>query len=264
MNTTYNENILYIPDYVLPGDESAIIKFFHNFEIAKVEKVEIYKHKEPEYNTYNNNTYQFYSYAIIYILEWYDTNNAENFYNNIFENKAKIVYNDPDYWDVEFCDPRLYCTPDNSDLPQCIYENTNVLDNCIEFLSDKCHQYNCNDYNCNVQYTPSSDFVNVKEDDVKEEEDEEEEDVKEEEDDVKEEEDEEEEEEEDEEEVVQPIAYRKFYNTRSKTMRNMKNKVKKEEKTIEIIKTKNEYVKKNKRKSTKTCWDGRLRKRAKC
>ena len=95
MNTTYNENILYIPDYVLPGDESAIIKFFHNFEIAKVEKVEIYKHKEPEYNTYNNNTYQFYSYAIIYILEWYDTNNAENFYNNIFENKAKIVYNDP-------------------------------------------------------------------------------------------------------------------------------------------------------------------------
>ena len=254
MNTTYNENILYIPDYVLPGDESAIIKFFHNFEIAKVEKVEIYKHKEPEYNTYNNNTYQFYSYAIIYILEWYDTKNAENFYNNIFENKAKIVYNDPDYWDVEFCDPRLYCTPDNSVLPQCIYENTNDLDNCIEFLSDKYHQYNCNDYNCNVQHTPSSDFVNInKELEHTTEEDVKEEDVKEE--DVKE-----------EKVVIKPSKYKKLYNTRSKSknMRNMKNKVKKEEETIEIIKTKDKYVKKNKRKSTKTCWDGRLRKRAKC
>ena len=44
----------------------------------------------------------------------------------------------------------------------------------------------------------------------------------------------------------------------------MKNKVKKEEETIEIIKTKDKYVKKNKRKSTKNCWDGRLRKRSKC
>ena len=46
-------------------------------------------------------------------------------------------------------------------------------------------------------------------------------------------------------------------------MRYMQNKIKKEEETIEIVKTKNKYVKKNKRKSIKNCWDGRLRKRVK-
>ena len=49
MTTTTNkmELILYIPDYVIPSDEDTIIQFFHNFGIAKVEKVEIYEHKEP-------------------------------------------------------------------------------------------------------------------------------------------------------------------------------------------------------------------------
>ena len=252
MTTTNNkmEHVLYIPDYVIPGDEDTIIQFFHNFEIAKVEKVEIYEHKESEYNAAWTNEYrELYCNAIIFIKEWYDTKLAENFYNNILERKAKIVHNEPEYWDVEFCDPRLYYTPDNTDLPQCIYENTNDLDNCIEFLSDKYHQYNCNDYTCNVQHTPSSDFVNInKELEHTTEEDLKEEDLKE------------------EKVVIKPSKYKKLYNTRSKskTMRNMKNKVKKEEETIEIIKTKDKYVKKNKRKSTKTCWDGRLRKRSKC
>ena len=108
MTTTNNtmETILYIPDYILPGDENTIIEFFNNFEIAKVEKVEIYKHNEPEYSA--DELPDIYCYAIIYIKEWYNTKLAENFYNNIIEQKAKIVYNDPDYWDVEFCDPRLY------------------------------------------------------------------------------------------------------------------------------------------------------------
>ena len=55
MTTTNNkmEHVLYIPDYVIPGDEDTIIQFFHNFEIAKVEKVEIYE-GEPGRHKENN------------------------------------------------------------------------------------------------------------------------------------------------------------------------------------------------------------------
>ena len=35
------------------------------------------------------------------IEKWIDNNGSNNFYNNIIENKCKIVYNDPSYWDLE-------------------------------------------------------------------------------------------------------------------------------------------------------------------
>jgi hypothetical protein len=200
---TVLETILYIPDYILPGDENTIIEFLNNFEIAKVEKVEIYQHNEPEYNAaWTDELPYIYCYAIIYIKEWYNTKLAENFYNNIIEQKAKIVYNDPDYWDVEFCDPRLYSNN--------------------EYQEDYQHTQDNKHYDEDIQIDEQ-------------------------------------------EQLIKPSQYKKTYYTRSKskTMRYMQNKIKKEEETIEIVKTKDKYVKKNKRKFIKNCWDGRLRKRVK-
>ena len=165
MTTTNNkmEHVLYIPDYVIPGDEDTIIQFFHNFEIAKVEKVEIYEHRESEYNAaWTNERPELYCNAIIFIKEWYDTKVAENFYNNILERKAKIVHNDPEYWDVEFCDPRLYYISDIIDDVECIYEDISDVDKCIEFLSDKYTQYTGEH-----KHLPSSGFVNNNEEEQK-------------------------------------------------------------------------------------------------
>ena len=250
---TVLETILYIPDYILPGDENTIIEFFNNFEIAKVEKVEIYQHNEPEYNAaWTDELPYIYCYAIIYIKEWYNTKLAENFYNNIIEQKAKIVYNDPDYWDVEFCDPRLYSNNEYTDIPKSIYQNIDDVEKSVVFLQDKYTQH-CN-FNKNL---PSSNLLNSNKLENEYQEDyQDTQDNKHYDEDRK---------IDEQQQLIKPNKYKKTYYTRSKskTMRYMQNKIKKEEETIEIVKTKDKYVKKNKRKSIKNCWDGRLRKSVK-
>ena len=48
----------------------------------------------------------FYGYAVIEIREWYKNNGSLSFYENLISGNAKMVYEDPEYWDVEFYEPR--------------------------------------------------------------------------------------------------------------------------------------------------------------
>jgi hypothetical protein len=76
----FKNKILKISDCFAPHD---IPKVYHYFDY--------YAENKP-----------FYGYAIIEIEEWYDNNSAKFFYNAISDNKGKMVYDDPYYWDVEF------------------------------------------------------------------------------------------------------------------------------------------------------------------
>jgi hypothetical protein len=96
----FSNNILYIPDYVVVDDIPTIIKYFDYYNIAKVKKVEVFKHREPEY--YVEDVYNYYGYALIEIDYYYDNQGARNFYNNIENKKCLIVYDDPKFWEVQF------------------------------------------------------------------------------------------------------------------------------------------------------------------
>lgn len=101
MNTEkmFKNTILKISDYFTYSDIPKVYHYFDYYNIAKVKNVTYYDHVESEYNIEDK---QFYGYAIIEIEEWYNNNSAKFFYNAISENKGKIVYDDPYYWDVEF------------------------------------------------------------------------------------------------------------------------------------------------------------------
>lgn len=101
MNTAkmFKNTILKISDYFTYSDIPKVYHYFDYYNIAKVKNVTYYDHVESEYNIEDK---QFYGYAIIEIEEWYNNNSAKFFYNAISENKGKIVYDDPYYWDVEF------------------------------------------------------------------------------------------------------------------------------------------------------------------
>lgn len=101
MNTEkmFKNTILKISDYFTYSDIPKVYHYFDYYNIAKVKNVTYYDHVESEYNIEDK---QFYGYAIIEIEEWYNNNSAKFFYNAISENKGKMVYDDPYYWDVEF------------------------------------------------------------------------------------------------------------------------------------------------------------------
>ena len=103
MNTEkmFKNTILKISDYFTYSDIPKVYHYFDYYNIAKVKNVTYYDHVESEYNIEDK---QFYGYAIIEIEEWYNNNSAKFFYNAISENKGKMVYDDPYYWDVEFHD----------------------------------------------------------------------------------------------------------------------------------------------------------------
>ena len=95
----FSNKALYIPDYVLDKDIPTIIKYFDYYNIAKVKKVEVFKHREPEYYVEDDCQYGF---ALIEIDYYYINQGARNFYNAIENNKGLIVYDDPNFWDVQF------------------------------------------------------------------------------------------------------------------------------------------------------------------
>jgi hypothetical protein len=99
----YKNMVLTIPDAVLPTDIPQIINWFLYYNIAEVKDVNIYKHPEPEYYVEDSSRY---GYAVIKIAEWYNNNGSRNFYDNIVYGRAKMVYNDPHFWEVEFYEPR--------------------------------------------------------------------------------------------------------------------------------------------------------------
>jgi hypothetical protein len=99
MTTMFSKKMLYIPDYVVYEDIPTIIKYFEDFNIAKIKNVQVFKHLEPEY--YVEDKYN-YCYALIEVEFYYNNQGAQNFYNAIENNKCLMVYDDPLYWEVQF------------------------------------------------------------------------------------------------------------------------------------------------------------------
>jgi hypothetical protein len=97
----FSRKDLYISDYVSPEHIPIIINYFEYYNIAKVKKVEVFKHLEPEYNVENTNTNN-YGYALIEIDTYYVNQGARNFYSAIENNKGLIVYDDPYSWEITF------------------------------------------------------------------------------------------------------------------------------------------------------------------
>lgn len=100
--TTHNMHstkVLYIPDFILPQDIPKVYHYFDCYNIAKLKSVEVFDHPEPEYNCEDR---AYYGYAIIVVDKWYNTNISKSFYQSIVENRCKMVYDDPYYWDLEF------------------------------------------------------------------------------------------------------------------------------------------------------------------
>ena len=95
----FSNTTLYIPDYVVVEDIPTIIKYFDYYNIAKVKKVQVFKHREPEYYVEDRCPYGF---ALIEIDYYYSNQGARNFHSSIENKKGIIVYDDPNFWEVQF------------------------------------------------------------------------------------------------------------------------------------------------------------------
>ena len=112
MSTMFSNKMLYIPDYVVYQDIPNIIKYFEDFNIAKIKNVQVFKHLEPEY--YVEDKYN-YCYALIEVEFYYNNQGAHNFYSAIENNKCLMVYDDPLYWEVQFSPFKEHAMPMLSD-----------------------------------------------------------------------------------------------------------------------------------------------------
>ena len=112
--------MLFIPDYVIPSDIQKIYHYFDYYNIASIKNVTINKNNYKNTNTsYNYNFINEFYHAIIEVEKWHNNNSAYWFYQDIKDNKCKMVYDDPNYWDVEF-----YFQQENNEVP-----NQNYLNN---------------------------------------------------------------------------------------------------------------------------------------
>lgn len=119
----FEKKMLLIPDYVIPSDMPKIYHYFDYYNIASIKNVEIKSNAEG--NTNPSSKFKFsndFGHAIIEVEEWYNNNSAYWFYQAIEENKCKMVYDDPSYWDVEF-----YVKLEN--VPEDDYEYKNEVSN---------------------------------------------------------------------------------------------------------------------------------------
>jgi len=95
------EKVLFIDDFVTKQDIPIVIDYFIKFGIATVQNVEFTLHPESEYNAAYTDEYpNIYGSLIIYIKDWFSTQTAINFYERLTLNTCKIVYDDPDYFNV--------------------------------------------------------------------------------------------------------------------------------------------------------------------
>jgi len=99
MPNMFDKKVLYISDMVVPSDIPKIIDYFETYTIAKVYDVLVYEHREQEYFVEDLDLY---CNAVIIIDEWYDNSAAKSFYHSLLDNKCKMVYDDPKFWDLEF------------------------------------------------------------------------------------------------------------------------------------------------------------------
>lgn len=129
-STMFFKKMLYIPDYVVYEDIPKIIKYFDDFNIAKVKNVQVFKHLEDEYYDENHHCY---GYALIEIEYYYYNQGSCNFYNSIENNKGIMVYDDPLYWEVQFSpfkEHNNYNTP-NYDVYD-LYDNGEYVGECVD------------------------------------------------------------------------------------------------------------------------------------
>jgi hypothetical protein len=137
MTSMFSKKMLYIPDYVVYEDIPTIIKYFEDFNIAKIKNVHVFKHLEPEY--YVEDKYN-YCYALIEVDYYYNNQGSQNFYNAIENNKCLMVYDDPLYWEVQFSPFKEHAMPFVSDYNtsdcecngDCTTSNVNDLCNTSE------------------------------------------------------------------------------------------------------------------------------------
>ena len=133
----FSKKMLYIPDYVVNQDIPTIIKYFEDFNIAKIKDVQVFKHLEPEY--YVEDKYN-YCYALIEVEFYYNNQGAQNFYSAIENSKCAMVYDDPLYWEVKFSPFKEHAMPLVSD---CNTSNCDCtpIDNDVSDTSTEEHYY---------------------------------------------------------------------------------------------------------------------------
>lgn len=99
----FDKKIILIPDYVIPSDMSKIYHYFDYYNIASIKNVEIKSNNGNTTNTSSNSIFNNeFCNAVIEVEEWRNNNSAYWFYQAIEKNNCKMVYDDPNYWDVEF------------------------------------------------------------------------------------------------------------------------------------------------------------------
>jgi len=246
MTTMFSNKMLYIPDYVVYEDIPTIIKYFEDFNIAKIRNVQVFKHLEPEY--YVEDKYN-YCYALIEVEFYYNNQGAQNFYNAIENNKCAMVYDDPLYWEVQFSPFKEHAMPLASNSSTST--NSNSICDCLT--------HNVNEV-C-VTSEEEEDYYSSEEDD-QEEDDSKDPDY----------EDEDEDEDEESDDDYNYETYKKNYCSFKSKQKAKKQKLLNElsemKKTIELIKNKQEKMRllliqnkksKSKTKEYKTNWARRLR-----
>ena len=245
----FKRMVLTISDLVLPQDIPTIINWFDYYGIADVKNVDVCEHPEQEYYLEDR---PFYGYAVIEIREWYKNNTSLSFYENLIGGSAKMVYNDPEYWDVEFYEPRTQ-------------EEENAIAQNLQEKFDEVEDDEDEEYYSEEKYW-TAEAQEAKE--RMESDEQEDEDHGEDEDDSKDEDYEFEETDEDEEEdsKYEYVARKRYkMETCSKTKRKENkskvNSLNTENVTLEelIVKKNKNYVKRDKRKSFKNDWSRRLR-----
>ena len=112
----YQNKFLIIPDYVSPIHLDKIYNYFDYYNIADVKEVTYHNHPDPQY-IYEDPPY--YGYAVIEINHWYKNNGSLSFYESIINNKCKMVYDDPLYWELQFYNNSTNTSPEvNISLPE--------------------------------------------------------------------------------------------------------------------------------------------------
>ena len=240
----YKRMVLTIPDLVIPQDIPTIINWFDYYGIADVKNVDVRQHPESEYYVEDR---PFYGYAVIEIGEWYKNNGSLSFYENLITGNAKMVYEEPEYWDVEFYEPR---TQEEE------IANTQNLQKNFDEVSDNGKEYYSEEDYWETEALEAKERMAS---DVEEEETEDE--------DVPNDEDYEFEETDEEEDIqYEYLAPKRHkmdtrYKTKRKEIKSKTNALNTENVTLQeiIVKKNKNYMKRNKRKSFKNEWSRRLR-----
>ena len=145
-STFYNNNKLVVYN-VKHMNVFDIIKYFNDFRIANIAIIKFIKLKSQDIGNIH-----------LTIDKWYENNISKSFYNNLldFTRSTKMVYNDPEYFEIEFDNfEHEYCLCENANYDYIIY-NLNKSNNLSCYLNslqndnnDNNNENNDNDDNNN-------------------------------------------------------------------------------------------------------------------